>query len=254
MTRNELKKRLDKLSDTKIEFVAQVVHSLEHPPETQIHAPATWITESSRWMEYFGLALSVHHSATTEPLGHTAFEHVFRNACRNARWTLDPPGSATQRFVDLTVSNGRRWTRKLSLKSTAAKSIRERSAHISKLTEAAWIQDVRRPRDRRQRFIELFREYRAAVDAIVMLRTFRTDNVPNRYQLIEIPATIFESIDNEPLTSFESEAPKITCATNGRSTAVVAVDRSDAKLTVRSIQLSACTVHAEWHRQEETQR
>ena len=249
MTRNELKKKLDELSDTKIEFVAKVVHSLENPPNTKIHTPATWITASRPWMEYFGLALSVHHSATTQPLKETAFEQVFRNACENAEWDLEPPGSATQRFIDLTVSNGRHWTRKLSLKSTAAKSIRERSAHISKLTEAAWIQDTRRPRDRRQRFIELFREYRAAVDAIVMLRAFHTNDVPNRYQLIEIPATIFESIDTEPLTSFESEAPKITCTTNGRTAAVVAVDRSDAKLTVRSIQLSACTVHAEWHRQ-----
>ncbi len=54
------------------------------------------------------------------------------------------------------------------------------SAHISKLTEAAWIQDVRSARARRQRLLELFRDYRAAVDAIVMLRAFcEPDTIPS---------------------------------------------------------------------------
>ena len=129
-----------------------------------------------------------HHGTTTEPLGLTSFETVFRNACEALDWPLDAPGSATRRFVDLTVTPADGTTRRLSLKSTAAKKLAEGSAHISKLTEAAWIQDVRSARARRQRLLELFRDYRAAVDAIVMLRAFREpDTIPTRYQLIEIP-------------------------------------------------------------------
>ena len=125
MTLDELKAELDTFSQTKIEFVATVVESLSNPPRADIRERGTWLTGSPEWMEYFGLALSVHHGATTEPLGLTAFETVFRNACKAARWTLDPPGSATRRFVDLEVACGTGPTRRLSLKSTAAKKLSE---------------------------------------------------------------------------------------------------------------------------------
>ena len=101
-----------------------------------IREEGTWLTGASAWIEYFGLALSVHHSATAEPSGLTAFESVFRNACQHVEWTVDPPGSRTRRFVDPTVQTDVGPERRLSLKSTAAKDLKEDSAHISKLTEA----------------------------------------------------------------------------------------------------------------------
>ena len=248
MTREELKAELDKFSQAKIEFVSTVVQSLSNPPRTDIRKRGTWLTRSPEWLEYFGLALSVHHGSTTEPLGLTAFETVFRNACRAANWTIDDPGSATQRFVDLTVATGRDRRRRLSLKSTAAKNLSETTAHISKLTEAAWIQDARMPRDRRERVRTLFREYRNAVDAIMMLRAFRKEGVPRRYQLLEIPTRLFAPVQAAPLAVFQSDAPSISCEIDGELAAVIAIDRSDAKITVKRIRLSACTVHAEWHR------
>ena len=157
MTRDELKAELDKFSQAKVEFVVTVVKSLSNPPRADIRQQGTWLTGSPEWMEYFGLALSVHHGATPEPLALTAFETVFRNACRAAGWILDPPGSATRRFVDLEVVSGAGPARRFSLKSTAAKNLSEATAQISKLTEAAWIQDARTPRDRRARISELFR-------------------------------------------------------------------------------------------------
>ena len=87
--------------------------------------------------------------------------------------------------------------------STAARNLSERTAHISKLTEAAWIQDVRSARARRQRTLELFRDYRAAVDAIRLLRAFREPGkMPNRYQLIEIPGDLFKSLEDVPDSAF----------------------------------------------------
>ena len=105
--------------------------------------------------------------------------------------------------------------RKLSLKSTTARNLSKQTAHISKLTEAAWIQGARSPRQRRARVQELFRQYMKAVDAIVMLRAFRRGDVPHRYQLIEIPTSLFSSILQEPLATYESEAPKIDCLVKG---------------------------------------
>lgn len=248
---SELKAQLDSFSPAQIEFVAKVVDSLTRPPDADIRQHGTWLTASDDWIEYFGLALSVHHSATNEPLGLTAFESVFRNACEHLGWIVDPPGSKTRRFVDITVQPDTGTERRLSLKSTAANNLSETSAHISKLTEAAWIQDERTAAGRRNRTQELFREYQAAVTDIVMLRAFRRahDQAPARYQLIEIPASIFDPIQDASLSVFQRDAPLIECQTGGEVAATVAIDRSDAKITVRRIRLSACTIHAEWRRQ-----
>ena len=248
MNLDELKAELDQLSPIKIAFVAKVVDSLAHPPRSDIQVPGTWITGSPEWMEYFGLALSVHHAATTEPLQLTAFETVFRNACTAAGWSTDPPGSATQRFLDLKVTPGDGVSRRLSLKSTAAKRLAKTTAHISKLTEAAWVQDVRTPTGRRTAMRQLFQEYAEAVDSIVMLRAFRDGVSISRYQLVEIPVALFGSVHAAPLSDFQPDAPVIECVRDGARVATIAADRSDAKITIRNIQLSACVVHAEWTR------
>ena len=250
MTLDELKATLDTFSPVKIEFVARVMESLANPPNSIIKQHGTWLTGSPEWIEYFGLALSVHHSATAEPLGLTAFEAVFRNACDHLGWPTDPPGSRTRRFVDLTVRPAGKPERRLSLKSTAAKRLSNTTLHISKLTEAASVQDARTARDRKSRTQALFRQYQSAVTHIVTLRAFREsqDEAPSRYQLIEIPARIFDSVQRAPLSVFERDAPLIECEIGGNQVAVVAIDRSDAKITVRRVRLSACTVHAEWSR------
>ena len=246
MTLDDLKAKIDTFSPPKVQILTNVVNSLANPPEVAIRQPGTWLTSSNNWLEYFGLALSIHHGATTEPLRHTSFETAFRNACKSAGWEVDDPGSPTRRYVDVEVDLGSGTTRRLSLKSTAAKKLSESSAHISKLAEAAWIQDVRTAKDRQSRLIDLLRNYRAAVDAILMLRAFKNEGTALRYQLIEIPTRLFESVEFEPLASFQRDAPAIECVVEGRLAAVVAIDRSDSKLTVRRIQLASCTVHAEW--------
>ena len=93
-----------------------------------------------------------------------------------------------------------------------------------------------------------FGEYQRQVSHIVMLRAFRDDahSVPSLYQLVEIPTSIFDSIQATSLVVFSSDAPAVPCTVNGETVAVVALDRSDAKVTVRGIRIDACTVHAEW--------
>lgn len=248
MTLDDLKRKLDRLSPVKVAFVARMVDALSTPPppKAEVREPS-WINGSADWIEYFGLALSVHHSMTPDPLALTAFETAFRNACESVGWSVEERAQPTRRFVDIAVeADGA--IRKLSLKSTAASRLSETTAHVSKLTEAAWIQDARTPAARRDRMRELFREYRQAVDAIVMLRAFRRTATlpPQRYQLIEIPARIFDSIEHAALEDFRRDAPVVECALDGRTVARVAADRSDAKISVRGVSLSACVVHAEW--------
>ena len=243
-----LRASIEALSPMGARFVSRIIESLSSP--LQAEASATWLGETAGWIEYFGLTISVHHGTTTEPLGLVNFEVAFRNACEAVGWTVDEPGSATQRFVDATVQTDDGEERKLSLKSTAAQRLSESTAHISKLTEAAWIQDVRSAKTRRDHTLDLFRQYRSAVDAIVMLRAFRPNRTaaPTKYQLIEIPTDIFHSLEDAPLGTFAADGPTIDCAYQGDPTAArISLDRSDAKITIKQIKLNACTLHAEWH-------
>ena len=211
--KDKLKKRIDGLSPSAVRFVARMVESLSSPPLASVHQEATWLTKSPEWIEYFGLSLSVHHGGTADPLGLIGFETVFQSACESVGWTVEKPSSATHRFVDLVVRRGANGEQKLSLKSTAAKKISEDTAHISKLTEAAWIQDARTARDRREQTLALFRNYTAAVDSIVMLRAFRRQReVPSRYQLIEIPTKIFDSMQQVPVSAFNADGPTLDCS------------------------------------------
>ena len=245
---DDLKTRIDSLSPMGVRFVAQMIDSLASPPQAEVSD--TWLARSPDWIEYFGLTISVHHGTTAEPLGLVGFEVAFRNACEAVGWTVDEPGSATQRFVDMTVQINDGKERRLSLKSTAAQRLSATTAHISKLTEAAWIQDVRSAKTRRDHTLELFRQYREAVDSIIMLRAFRSDrtSLPTKYQLLEIPTDIFTSLEDVPLEAFAADGPTIDCTYQGEPAAArVSLDRSDAKITVKQIKLSACTLHAEWH-------
>ena len=74
-----------------------------------------------------------------------------------------------------------------------------------------------------------------------MLRAFRekAGEVPKLYQIVEIPVSIFDSIQQAPMRDFERDAPVIDCRVGNEVVARVVIDRSDAKITVRSIQLSA---------------
>jgi len=246
VTLSDLKARLDTLSPTGIRFVARMVDSLSAPPIAKVASPSTWLPDE--WIEYFGLALSVHHGTTTEPLAQKGFEAVFRNACESVGWIVGEHCSETRRFLDLEVSPDGERTLKLSLKSTAAQRLSRTSVHISKLTEAAWIQDMRTARDRRSKTLALFQEYMQAVDSIMMLRAFRSGQaVPSTYQLVEITSGIFRSLQDAPLDAFNADGPTIDCQYQGLDTAArVSLDRSDAKITVKQIRLEACTVHVEW--------
>ena len=242
----DLKRRLDKLSPTGVRFVTRMVESLSTPPKVMLEAGDSWLTDG--WIEYFGLALSVHHGTTIEPLAQKEFEAVFRNASEASGWNVGDPVSETHRFLDLEIERPGSPRHRLSLKSTAAQGLSKTSAHISKLTEAAWIQDMRTARERRDRTLSLFQEYIEAVDSIMMLRAFREGKaIPSRYQLIEIPSGIFHSLQTAPLSVFNADGPTINCSYMGHEIAAcVSLDRSDAKITIKKISLAACIVHVEW--------
>ena len=57
---------------------------------------------------------------------------------------------------------------------------------------------------------------------------------------------MFDSITELPANAFDRDAPILPCIVDGQEVARIAIDRSDAKITIRSIRNAACIRHAEW--------
>ena len=186
----------------------------------------------------FRSKLLVHHCFMGSPLFQDSFDSAIMTACARAghQVTPAPPG---QRFWDAMIDG-----RRISLKSSKAKSLRDGTLHISKLTEAAWIQDCRTATKRRQLTHRLFQEYCSEVDAIVQLRYFQSLHL---YELVEIPVSIFSQILDVGVAHFSSDGPTINIPI-GKNPAdfTLKLDRSDAKITIANINKELCIVHGTW--------
>jgi hypothetical protein len=236
-----LQGKIEGLDDQEVIVVDDFVSAILTPVESMA-LEGSWLT-TPEWVKGFLARLRAHHALSQEPLGTLQFESAFNAACTSAGWTVTPAAGATNRFFDTTLEkNGVR--KRLSLKASAAKAMSRRTVHISKLTEAAWIQDVRRQSDRRDNIVTLFNEYRDATDGIVMLRAFRlTDAV--EYQLLEIPTDLFKSVDS--LSVADAQEATIPMPSGAVIPSFkIRIDRSDAKITLTGIRLDAITVHGEW--------
>ena len=146
----------------------------------RMHPNSCWNSEG--FESEFRSKLLTHHCFMGSPLFQDSFDSAFMAACLHAGHRVEqaPEG---QRFWDVLVDGKR-----ISLKSSKARSLRDQTLHISKLTEAAWIQDCRTATKRREHTHCLFREYCEEVDAIVQLRYFRSQRL---YELVEIPVSLF---------------------------------------------------------------
>jgi hypothetical protein len=236
--------KIDQLSDGEVTVVGAVVDAVLAPLYSE-PLPPTWLTDSP-WTDAFLARLRAHHGLSIEPLSTTQFEAAFNEACATAGWQVEAAESATQRFFDTTITVADSEARRLSLKASAAKDMRPERVHISKLTEAAWIQDARRQADRRDRIVELFQEYQRVTSSIVMLRGFKgRQGYHVLYELIEIPTAIFDPVANLTVEHAQAGTIKISEG-NGAPHFSIRIDRSDSKITLTGIRLDLCIVHGRW--------
>lgn len=242
--RGELHAKVELLNDAQVVVVARFVDAVTGATDVELLETSWFATPI--WAEDFTARLRAYHANAEDPLSSTAFEAVFVGACRTAGWEVDRAASATHRFFDVTLVRPGTTARTLSLKASSAKDMNRQTVHISKLTEAAWIQDARRARDRKPLTVQLFDDYRAATSSILMLRGFHTtDPAALEYQLIEIPTDIFARVADVPAADFQAG----TVAVRGEDGVVdfkIRLDRSDAKITLTGIRLGVCTVHGSW--------
>lgn len=197
----------------------------------------SWVCNSEFESE-FRSKLLTHHCFMGSPLFQESFDSAFKSACAYAGLEVIPAPDG-QRFWDATIAG-----RKISLKSTKAKVLREDRLHISKLTEAAWIQDCRTAKKRRDETIGLFEEYCAQVDAIIQLRYFIQSR---KYELVEVPVLLFRQVLSVDQSHFASDGPTINIPIGQHPPDfTLKLDRSDAKITIANINKSLCIVHGTW--------
>lgn len=241
--RDRLHEKVDRLGDSEVFVVDRFVDAVLTPVDCDL-AYDSWLTVQS-WAEAFVARLRAHHALSAEPLSTTGFEAAFNAACEAAGWTARPASSATNRFFDTVVTVPGQGDMHLSLKATAAKNLTTSKVHISKLTEAAWIQDARTQAGRHEKIVELFREYREQTDSIVILRCFRSESGPLLYELLELPTEVFSSV--EQLSVAQAQASTIPIPPGSKTPdARIRIDRSDAKITVTGIRIEVCEVHGRW--------
>lgn len=243
-TRAALHDQIDRLSDGQVAVVGDFLNAVLAPLYSEA-LPSTWLSTPA-WTDAFVAQLRGHHGLSIKPLSTTQFEAAFNEACLAAGWEVEVAESATQRFFDTTVTLGGDSALRLSLKASSAKAMSVRSVHISKLTEAAWIQDARRQSDRRDRIVELFKKYQETTSAIIMLRGFTgRGGYDVFYELLEIPTTIFSPVAS--LTVEQAQAATIRIMPGSQSPGFsIRIDRSDAKITLTGIKLDTCVVHGRW--------
>lgn len=215
-----------------LEFLA----ALRTPCEATVNPESSLVDDD--FESEFRSKLLTHHCFIGSPLFQESFDSAFAAAARESGHNVTP-ATTGQRFWDLTVDG-----RSVSLKSTKAKNLRHDTLHISKLTEAAWIQDCRSAKKRRDETLALFDSYCEQVDAIIQLRFFRDQHI---YELVEIPTLLFQQIKNVSRTHFAADGPTINIPIGANPPDfTLKLDRSDAKVTIANINKKLCTVHAVW--------
>jgi hypothetical protein len=226
------------LDDQQIGQLLRVARALALPFAETIGPNSTVVT--GPFAAEFRSRLQAHHATHNTPMDRLSFEAAFLAASDAAGRPTDEAPSRTTRFFDATVGG-----EQTSLKTEAAKAMKAGQLHVSKLSEAAWIQDMRAGRKRRERTLAFLDEFLAAVDRIFVLRFYRSDRVPH-YELVEIPTAHFELVRSAPAAQFNRDAPRIPIFDEEGPIMEFCLDRSDSKITVRKIEKSRCIVHGDW--------
>lgn len=227
-----------RLDDTQVAKLLDVARVMAEPIDERINADSKLLRP--RFVHEFRARLQAHHATHTSPMDRLGFENAFLSACRSSGLDASEAPSRTTRFYDATIADER-----FALKTEGAKSMKPDRLHISKLSEAAWIQDMRSARKRYDKAMAFIDEFLAAVDRIFVLRYYQASPMPH-YELVEIPVTHFERIRELAVSDFDSDAPRIKISDDAGDLMEFRLDRSDSKITIGKIEKSRCVVHAEW--------
>lgn len=237
-TRSDLFAVVHDLGDQQVSQLLGVARVMALPIEETINPDGDLVSEA--FAAEFRARLQAHHATHTTPMDRLSFENAFLASSRAAGRSTDEAPSRTTRFFDATVDG-----EQTALKTEGAKSMKADKLHISKLSEAAWIQDMRSGKKRREKTLAFLDEFLGAVDRIFVLRYYRADPAPH-YELVEIPTAHFAKLRSVPAAEFNTDSPRIKIEDSKGPIMEFRLDRSDSKITLGKIEKTRCTVHGDW--------
>lgn len=236
---DRLQKAIAGLDHASLWQLAQIAGALAAPLDGTVNEDAGLITPPFR--QEFEARLKVHHATHSRQLDRISLEDAFRAASRAAGRAVRGTTYATEPFIDEVVDG-----EGIALKSTAAKDVRANKVHISKLSEASWIQDVRGAQAREQAAKEQISKFLAETQRIYQLRVL-PDIAAWRYQFVEVPTRLFEPILDLDRQLFAPDGPRIPVEDTVGPCLKLVLDRSDAKITITNIPITRCIIHASWN-------
>lgn len=234
--------RLDKLSTSQLSVIENIVTQFERSfdfketPGSNLISPCV--------LREFGDTLRIHHCFSDEPFTKDKFEYAAERV-----FTLC--GTPAQRAPkgnpgrDIVIGN-----EAFSLKTEAARDIRDDLIHISKFMELGhgqWGTDINDYVGLRDQFFAHMRSY----DRIITLRYLR-GRPDHFYELVEIPKTLLLEAAQGQLMQGRSQAE----ARSGRCRVVDAAGTvkfdlyfdgaGERKLQIQKLRKDLCVVHATW--------
>lgn len=230
------------LSDFSLSLVDNIVLVLEQPKTFNRLPDSNLISEQI--LNDFGDILRVHHSFSREPFSKDKFEYALEKILSESGLsaTLAPRG---QRGYDITINEER-----FSLKTEAAKAIKENILHISKFMELGggkWGAKKSDLEGLRQQFLGTLSSF----DRILTLRALKKEN-PYKYELVEIPKSLLSKADSGELemkmSSSQFPRPGYCHVKDGKHLlySLYFDGGGERKLQIKLLQKEFCVIHATW--------
>ena len=229
-----------------VDFIVSVTTAEERRLQEFITALRTrckaYMNPKSEWYSEefeseFRSKLLTHHCFMGSPLFQESFDSAFIAACLHAGHQVEQ-APAGQRFWDVMIDG-----RRISLKSSKVGSLRDKTLHISKLTEAAWIQDCRTATSGTTT--------PSAYSENTAVRSMPSCNYGTSTLCVSM--SLWKSrCPSSP--RFSRSAGRTSRQTARPSTSplvriphfTLKLDRSDAKITIANINKDLCLVHGTW--------
>jgi len=235
--------QLNRLTDRQIFWVESIVQRMIAPKQYKLEDSDLF---DMCMLEAFGDALLIHHCFSTEAFSKDKFEYVLEavsNLCGKPA-QIAPKGTPGH---DITIA-----AQRFSLKTEAAKSIREDELHISKFMELGkgeWADDPKHLDGLRRQFLDHLDSY----DRILSLRTLSKAPLNWRYELAEISKPLLGSAENGELEmkSNSTQMPKpgychVRTQSGELQFQLYFDGGGERKLQIKHLLKSLCRVHAKW--------
>ncbi|OHC62333.1 MAG: hypothetical protein A2040_06165 [Rhodocyclales bacterium GWA2_65_19] len=238
--KKELLEALDRLTPTQQQWVKAAILAFGMP-RIFWRAPNSDIVTQAV-LENLGDRLLSHHANSRQSLSKDRFEFALEAALNASNIPAQLVKSRTNRGHDISIQSI-----PISLKTEAAKSIKEDTIHVSKwmeLGKGEWV--LSRLRD-------IFLEHMRSYERILTLRCLSSDPSRIRYELVEIPKSLLLEARNCVLEVRKDSAQKpkpgygyVKDAAGDLKFSLYFDGGTERKLQIKHLRKDLCKVHATW--------